>query len=44
VLERDGCRRLDVSGRMGEGLSDHAIWPVVEQAATQIGIEQLRCP
>ena len=27
-------------GRIGEGLSDWAIWSVVEQAAKQIGIER----
>ena len=32
--------RLRKGGRIGEGLSDWAIWSVVEQAAKQIGIER----
>jgi integrase len=33
-------RSLRKDGRIGEGLSDWAIWSVVEQAAKQIGIER----
>jgi integrase len=40
-LEQDRLLRSIRKGcRIGEGLSDHAIWPVVEQAATQISIER----
>jgi integrase len=33
-------RSIRKGGRIGEGLSDWAIWSVVEQAAKQIGIER----
>ena len=33
-------RSIRKDGRIGDGLSDWAIWSVVEQAAKQIGIER----